>query len=166
MAYTKPLVYGSILPRGGGTGDGGVLTTVSLRTVDGWYIENGREGRWAAWRCLPHIRLFTCEPQSGRYSSDMGELTSQRHQPLYCWVRCCARYLVHRQASCCDVKPANMGALDHFSLGQLELRPHYRLPSIISEYSPKSSVGYGDAVLCFQLRTRHSPATTQVRWSS
>jgi hypothetical protein len=55
MAYTKPLVYGSILPRGGGTVAGRVLMTVSLRTVDDWYIENVCEGRWAAWRFLPHI---------------------------------------------------------------------------------------------------------------
>jgi hypothetical protein len=61
--------------------DVGVLTTVSLRTADYWYIENGREGRWAAWRRLPHICFFACESQSGRYSSDMGEPTSQQQRP-------------------------------------------------------------------------------------
>jgi len=38
-------LYGPILPRGGGTANGGVLTTVSLRTVDGWYFEYGLEAR-------------------------------------------------------------------------------------------------------------------------
>jgi hypothetical protein len=117
------------------------------------YIENGREGRWAAWRRLPHICLFTCEPQSGRYSSDIGELTSQQHQPLYCWVPCCARYHVHGQASCCDVKPANVGELDHFSLGQWELRPLATFIDHVRICSLKSSVGYGDAVLS----APHSP---------
>jgi hypothetical protein len=96
-----------------------VLTTVSLHTqsIIG-YIENGREGRWAAWRRRPHIWMFTCESQSGRYSSNMGELTSQQQQPLYCWVRYHARYLIDEQAICCDVKPGKVGELDHFCLGQ------------------------------------------------
>jgi hypothetical protein len=82
MAYTKPLVYGSILPRGGGMVAGRVLMTVSLRTVDDWYIENVCEGRWAAWRFLPHICFFTCDSENGRYSSHTGELTSQQQRPL------------------------------------------------------------------------------------
>jgi hypothetical protein len=72
-----------------------LLTTVSLRTVDDWYIRNGvvkGGGIHGVARSRPC--LFTCESQSGRYSS---ELTSQQSRPLYCWVRSYARYLVHEK---------------------------------------------------------------------